>query len=312
MRIKKSTKVLLSKIITVLVIVGFMFANTTLPVAAITAYQEYKAQQKDNGGLPYDKKAFDLMQRLSEYDSFTEEEKLYIQNYLGTALAITQAEEAKLAAQAELLKNVPLYYAAIRIMLEKGSFTLCDDEEKGKVLAVLECLDEQEIAALTKGGLSMLDIYYVNLVLREGYFSVEEAVNITLLYPEFAERSKQLFNFSYSMKNREGSVLREAAELFAGGKSALEVRQALALEVDPFIRVSVAERARKAEEEKQGAPSRNNPPDPEELVNDPIAPFSMLNGSDERVDLNSGNLSYTHNILNLPGVNGLGVNLSLV
>ncbi|MCL2678354.1 MAG: hypothetical protein FWE85_04805, partial [Clostridiales bacterium] len=296
MTIKKSTKVMLSKILTVLVIVGFMFANTTLPVAAITAYQEARVQkslqtdlQTDNGISPYDEKAFELLLRLSEYNSFTDEEKLYIREYLGISMGATQAEKAEPAARAEL----PLYDEAIRIMLEKGSFTLCDGEEKAKVLEFLGCLSETEIEALTKDGLSLTDIFHVNLVLREGFFSVEEAVVIIALYPDVEERNKQLFIFRYLMKDQEESDLWAAVDLFVGGKSVFEVKQILDLKI---------------KDERQSSPSSPL----RQGLSDSIAPFYIWNGANENVDLNNGGLGYMHNVLSLPGVSGFGVNLTLV
>ena len=207
----------------------------------------------DSRELPYDEKGVDLMQRISEYDSFTDEEKLYILEYLGVYAPPTEEE---LAYQPPMPEDVNHPLAALWGVLENNTiFGECIEEEKEILVAYFEFLSLEEIEALSEDGadleylINIHNIFAIYDALSGNRFSLEEALGIMELYSDSDERNTEVLRFArLAQSNDDVAVLQAAKEMFLNGERVSEIREEL--------ESTSSSRARSSGEEENG-PSRS-------------------------------------------------------
>jgi len=283
---------------------------------ALTSERTLPKQEETLSGrtLPYDERAKGLMARLSEYNDFSDDDKQYIREYLGLIRPPTEEELYFIAQwekeQAELINNISPEAILLGLLEERTTFDTISPQDWAKIEKFFSNLTTAEIEALLKRGASAKEILRINLTMEKGLFDVFEAEKLLKMYPDDSERSKLVFNFYTSTLGSDETVKQSAKTMVLNGASIDTVRSTLNL-ASGVTRILLNP---ETDEIRIYNPNGSTPSrgglSAQEF--DPVAPFSVNNGTGESIDLNSGNLRYIQDILNLTGINGFDLNLALV
>ena len=263
--------------------------------------------------LSYDKRGMELLGRISDYNEFTDEDKEYIQNFLGLSRTPTEEELYFIAKwqkeQEERQNNISPEVILFDLIEGKTTFDTISSSDWAKIKKFFSNLTDTQIKELTAKGLSVKDILQINIAMQYGMFGVAEAELLLKIYPNDSERASLVFDLYVSTVDCDAKVQQAARTMFLDGINVETIKSTLKLE--SAVR-SVAINLETGEvriNASGSSPTRGNSGNGE---SDPVAPFTVSNGTDESIDLNTGNLRYVHDILNLPGVNGFDLNLALV
>ncbi|MCL2281580.1 MAG: hypothetical protein FWC25_02845 [Dehalococcoidia bacterium] len=292
MKLSQSVKSMGMKIFTTALLAVFLFSTSSL-VAVLTQQKTVQAalQQSSSWSMPYDDHIISLLRNLSDYQNFSDGDKQLLFDYFGITYAISEDELDYISAQDEQLQSALAEAILTDLLGGTISFDNISASDWERVEAYFSSLSLTQVQDMTAKGASTEDILRVNEALCYGMFSVSEAEQLLKLYPDDEERNQLVIKFHIYTINSESPVLQDAKTMLLSS-----------VEMDKIIEEFNLEAA-DSSGGGRGALDENG---------DPIAPFSLNNGSGECVDLNTGNLNYQHNIISLSGVNGFDLNLSLV
>ena len=184
MKYGKYLKTLATKIFTVTLLAVFLLSNSAITSVftnqkALEASQAYNeslnpsfedtssdelASQREPGSrksFPIDKKASELIGRLSEYENFTEEEKQYIQSFLGIFSGIAEDNSSKNASAEVILAD---------LLDGKVSFDTISGSDWEKIAPYFGSLSDTQIEALSDEGYSAADIFSIGFELSQEIF----------------------------------------------------------------------------------------------------------------------------------------------
>ncbi|MCL2707010.1 MAG: hypothetical protein FWE97_02455, partial [Dehalococcoidia bacterium] len=291
--------------------------NQFLSMTALSAEQVNSQDDKSSENdpenykkLPYDEKAFELMGRMSEYNNFSDEDKLYIQNYLGIYADPTEEELAYFAELEARAREISPEVILLYLLDGTVTFDSISPEDWAKAEKYFSNLSSEQINSLSAKGLSARGILQINLAMRYGMFDAAEAEQLVILYPDDIERNELVFELYLCTGTSEIIVRESAKTMILSGAEMDAVKESLNLSAETGIKGIIIDSSLLNGNNSSSTSSSGGTP--QNTQYDPIAPFSIDNGSGERIDLNSGNLSYWQDILNIPGVNGLDLNLSII
>jgi len=294
---------------------GRAFSSYSMTLSAVSStIPKRNISYLNSRSLQSDERAKELLSNLSDFNNFSEGDKQYIQDYLGLSRPLTEEELYFIAKwekeQAERKNSIAPEVILFDLLEGRITFDTISDEDWATIEKFFGNLSSVQLEALIAKGTSAKDILQISIAMKTGMFDVAEAEQLLVLYPDDTERVTLVFDLFVCTIGSEPSVYQAAKTMILSGNSLSTVQKTLTLN-DNVVRIAInVETDEIRINGSSGSyPSRGGT---QNTDFDPVAPFSVNNGSDESIDLNSGNLKYSQNIMNLPGINDFDLNLALV
>jgi len=158
---------------------------------------------------------FALLQRMSEYDSFTEEEKEKIYDLLGDAYdreALVKAEEDQelYRVRFEQMPEEAKKEGTVRWLInDYGTYSGIPLEERVKLFEILDINSANYNNAdalftfLEQKNIGLFDSYLIVDIMADGVFTLEEALELYNDFPDRTVRDSNVFAFKKFISNFE-------------------------------------------------------------------------------------------------------------
>ena len=212
-----------SRILSAVLVIALLFTSGTTLIFAeeinyslrtarpdVFAVDSVGSEATDNS----DEAVLALLERIDEYETFTQNERRLLFQKLSIGYDEDEAAVAEAKADTEFYSAFEALPASTRSELkilkmdnEEKAFSDLQEEEKAVFYEYLNIAEEKRenfdsvLTQLSASGKSLFDSMLTAQMLADGLFSLAEAQKLTVLYPERADRDRQVDSFRAFTEN---------------------------------------------------------------------------------------------------------------